>query len=93
MDRNEFMKKVFEIKPTSIEAKVDKHEQKIVMTGRGVDLLALSLAIVESIVNKLPLSIDNYCNILKEGFNQAHKQDDGVATFKKAFEDLLDEYK
>ena len=63
------------------------------MTGRGVDLLSLSLAIVESIVSKLPLSIDDYCNILKEGFNQHHKQDDGFTTFKKAFKDLLDEYR
>lgn len=93
MDRKEFMKKIFETKPTSIEAKVDKHEQRIVMTGRGVDLLALSLAIVESIVSKLPLSIDNYCNMLKEGFNQTHNQDDGVATFKKTFEDLFDDYR
>lgn len=92
MDKNEFIKRAIKIVPTSINAKLDMHNHEISTSGRAIDILALLLATTESIVNKLPLSIDEYCEILKISFNRQKKNDD-FETFQKLFKDLLNEHR
>ena len=88
MDRNEFIKKALEIEPASIEATVDKQSQKISTTGRAIDLLTLLTVVTHRIISNLPLSIEQYCEVLKMNFNQ--KKDDH---FEKLFEDIFNEHR
>lgn len=88
MDRNEFLKKVIEIEPTSIKAKLDKQGHEISTTGRAIDLLTLLILVTQRIISNLPLSIDQYCVVLKMHFNQ--KNDDH---FEKLFEDIFNEHR
>lgn len=88
MDRNEFIKKAFEIEPTSIEATFDKQGNKISTTGRAIDLLTLLIIVTHRIISNLPLSIDQYCEVLKMNFNQ--KKDDH---FEKLFKDIFNEHR
>lgn len=64
----EEFEKMVDTKPAHITAKSDeKDNTSIEMEGRGIELLALSLAISESMISKFPLTADDYCEMLKDG--------------------------
>ncbi len=87
MNHEEFKREFFKLQPASIKTILDKDDDvQVYLNGRGADLLSLSLCIAESVVKKLPISIDDYCNILKDGFHKNQCQD----MFEKMFEDLFD---
>lgn len=37
------------------------------LEGRGIELLALAFEISEEVIEKSPITIDDYCKMLKEG--------------------------
>jgi len=91
MNHEEFKREFYKIQPASIKAILDKDDDvQVYLNGRGADLLSLSFCIAESIVKKLPISIDDYCNILKDGFQKNQCQDMFEKMFEKMFEDLFD---
>ena len=90
MNHEEFKKVFFDSQPASIKATLEKDgDVSVKIDGRGADLISLSMCIVEDIVKNLPLSIDDYCNILKDGYIARQ----GIDVFEKLFEDLFDEQK
>lgn len=58
-------------------------------SGRGCDILALALDIAEKTAKKLGISYDDFCGMLKEGWNK----EDSIAEkkFKDIFGDLFKE--
>lgn len=63
-----FFKELFKDKPAKITAESDdKGTMNIMFKGRGIELLALSIAISEQVLEKCPLTIDAYCEMLKNG--------------------------
>ena len=88
MNHEEFKKVFFDSKPASIKATLNKEDDvSVILDGRGADLLSLSMCIAEDVVKNLPLSIDDYCNILKDGYIA----NEGTDVFGKMFEDLFDD--
>lgn len=66
----EEFEKMMSRKPAKITATCDeKDNTSIEIEGRGIELLALSLEISENVLSKLPLTADDYCEILKDGIN------------------------
>lgn len=59
--------------------------------GRAIDLLTLLTVVTQRIISELPLSIDQYCEVLKMNFNQ--KKDDNLHPFEKLFEDIFNEHR
>lgn len=63
-----FLKEMFKDKPAKITAESDdKGIMNIMFEGRGIELLALSIAISEQVIEKCPLTMDDYCEMLKGG--------------------------
>ena len=63
-----FLEELFKNVPAKITAETDaKGNMNIRFDGRWIELLALSLAINERVIEKCPLTIDDYCDILKSG--------------------------
>lgn len=68
-----FYKEMFKDKPAKITVESDdKGIMNIMFEGRGIELLALSIAIVNGVIAKCPLTIGDYCEILKE--SEQHKK-------------------
>ena len=66
-------------KPAKIEAKADKKGNgTILLEGRGLELMGLSMQIAEDVMKKTNTDVDSYCEILKEAING--KNDDSKAT-------------
>jgi hypothetical protein len=67
MNYEEFMKNIGHV-PAKIIASVNKKDTaSISMEGRGLELLALSLDISKSVIQKAYIDVDDYCNMLKQG--------------------------
>lgn len=57
----------FKDKPAKITAESDdKGIMDIMLEGRAIELLSLSLAISTRVIEKCPLSVNDYCEILKK---------------------------
>lgn len=67
MDHN-FFKELFKNEPAKITAESDdKGVMNIMIEGRGIELLALAFEISEHVIEKSPITIDDYCKMLKDG--------------------------
>jgi len=94
--------------PAKIEAQTDKKgEGTILLEGRGLELMALSMQIAQDVIEKTHTDVENYCGMLKEGISG--KNDDSKAdeeskeesksitkeqfkeAWKKVMDDLLDD--
>lgn len=65
MDHN-FFKELFKNEPAKITAESDdKGITSVTLEGRGIELLALSMAIIEQVIEGSPLTVDDYFEILK----------------------------
>lgn len=76
-----FFEKFFKNKPAKITAESDdKGIMDIMLDGRAIELLSLSLAISARVIEKCPLSVDEYCEILKKSVvfenNKSKEQND-----------------
>lgn len=89
-------KKLFKPAPCKIIAGTDENNiTSIQMEGRGLELLATSLAISEHILSKLPLGVDEYCEMLKNACEEHGTKKDESPTIddeeiKEAISKLVD---
>lgn len=83
------MEKIMEDHPAEIRAKMENYSINLSFSGRGCDILALALDIAEKIAKKLGISYEDFCGMLKEGWNK----EDSIAEkkFKDIFGDLFKE--
>lgn len=64
--------------PAKIEANVDeKCDARILLEGRGFELMGLSMQIAEDVMKQTHTDVDSYCEMLKEGIKG--KNDDSKA--------------
>lgn len=89
MNYEDFLKIIFEHKSASITAKINESSPYVSMDieGRGIELMSLLLTVTERIVRESPLSIDEYCKILKKGADKNEK-DKSMELFNKLFNDI-----
>ncbi len=85
-----FLKEIFKTQPAKITAETDdKDNMNIRFDGRGIELLALSIAISEGVIEKCPLTIDDYCEMLKEGAEHKKKSKEQQDVEKVIIDKLL----
>lgn len=96
MTRKEIIEDIFKPAEAKITAETDlEGNTKIKAEGRGVELLTLSIAIAEQTVlnSNGVISVNDYCNILKDVFNDKGKskeqQDVEREIIKKFFESIF----
>ena len=66
MDKK-FFEELLKIVPAKITAESDdKGKITILLDGRGIDVLSLALAISERVIEESPLTVDNFCGMLKK---------------------------
>jgi len=66
-----FFEELFKNAPAKITAESDdKGKITILLNGRGIDILALSLAISERVIEDIPLTFNDYCGMLKKAFTE-----------------------
>lgn len=79
--------------PAKIEAKSDENgKMSIELDGRGIEIIGLSLAIAESIINTSngAITVDDYCGMLKSAINECSKPKDvEMEIAKKIFESVF----
>lgn len=64
--------------PAKIEANVDeKCDARILLEGRGFELMGLSMQIAQDVMEKTHTDVDDYCQMLRDGING--KNDDSKA--------------
>lgn len=85
-----------ESKPAKIEAKSDENgKMSIEVDDRGLEIIALSLAIAEKLINTSngALTVDHYCGMLKSVINECSKskeqKDVEMEIAKKIFESVF----
>lgn len=61
--------KIMEDYPAEIRAKMENHLIDFSFKGRGCDLLTLALEIAEKTAKQLGISYDDFCGMLKKGWN------------------------
>ena len=81
------MEKIMEDHPAEIRAKMENYSINLSFSGRGCDILALALDIAEKTAKKLGISYDDFCGMLKTGWDK----EDSIAEkrFKDVFGDLF----
>lgn len=81
------MEKIMEDHPAEIRAKMENYSINLSFSGRGCDILALALDIAEKTAKKLGISYDDFCGMLKTGWDK----EDSIAEkkFKDIFGDLF----
>lgn len=81
------MEKIMEDHPAEISAKMENFSINLTLRGRGCDILALALNIAEKTSKKKGISYDDFCEMLKTGWNK----EDSIAEkkFKDIFGDLF----
>ena len=87
----DLLKEILTDKEASIKAETDDNGgTSISLEGRAIDLLMISLAISERIIEKTPVTVDDYCKILKRicDTSKEEKQVQG-AIMRKVFESIL----
>lgn len=57
--------------------------------GRGIDQMALLLALSEGIIENSPFSVDDYCRILKSGMSEKSKKLDNLDIFSQMFSTVM----
>lgn len=89
MNYEDLKKIFFEHKSASITAKINESSPYVSMDikGRGVELMSLLLTVTEKIVRESPLSIDDYCKILKKG-TDINEKEKNMELFNKLFNDI-----
>lgn len=81
------MEKIMEDHPAEIRAKMENYSINLSFSGRGCDILVLALDIAEKTAKKLGISYDDFCGMLKTGWD---KEDSIVEKrFKDVFGDLF----
>lgn len=66
----EDFEKMMSRKPAKITATCDENgNARVECEGRGLELMALSMQIVEEILEFTHTDIDDYCEMLKDGIN------------------------
>ena len=94
MTEKEFKDSLFKTMPASIHAeiKADASNVNIKAEGRGVELLALTLAIVQSVYKKQPLSAQKFGEFITEYLVNECKDDtdNTMSLFRKMFKDIGD---
>ena len=66
MDKKNFLEELFKNKPAKITAESDdKGIMSIMLEGRGIELLALSVAISQKVLEGCPMTVSEYCGLLK----------------------------
>lgn len=85
MKNDEFLKallleNILKNKPAKINALLnEKGNAQIEIEGRRIKILALSMAIAGDVIKTLNVSVDDYCNMLKESINhETFGNDDDV---------------
>lgn len=81
--------KIMEDYPAEIRAKMENHLIDFSFRGRGCDILALALEIAEKTAKKLGISYDDFCGMLKTGWNKEDSIADAEKKFKDIFGDLF----
>lgn len=68
-----------------VSARIEHGTCHIEGAGRGIDHLALLIGLTQNIINNSPISIDEYCDMLK------HSQfdDNSLKIFTKMFGDVI----
>lgn len=96
MTRKEIIDEIFKPAEAKITAETDlEGNTKIKVEGRGIEVLTLSIAIAEQTIlnSNGVISVNDYCNILKEVVNNKGKskeqQDVEHEILKKIFESVL----
>lgn len=81
------IEKIMEDHPAEISAKMENYSINLTLRGRGCDILALALEIAEKTAKKIGISYDDFCEMLKTGWNK----EDSIAEkkFKDIFGDLF----
>ena len=78
--------------PASIKAESDSDcKSRVEIRGRGAEVLALSMDIVDSVLEKTPFSIDDFCKIFKDAKKHKSTKEINDATeqlIKKILEDM-----
>lgn len=66
MDNKKFLEELFKNKPAKITAESDdKGATNIRIDGRRIELLALSVAISQKVLEGCPMTVSEYCGLLK----------------------------
>lgn len=66
---DKFMEEIYKNEPAKIIAETDdKGRFTINFDGRGIELLVMSFEISRKYIEESHLSVDDYCEMLKEGF-------------------------
>lgn len=84
MDQKLFEKLVEAVlinEPAKITGEVDdKGKMTVMLDGRGIDIIALALAICERVIEESHLQVNDYCEMLKEAVepkkNKSKEQQD-----------------
>lgn len=92
----ELIKQLLDPKAAKIEASVNETgENTLLIDGRGIDVIALSMVIIENIIKDSngALTVDVYCDMLKYALNQNNKskeqKDVELEIAKKIFESVF----
>lgn len=92
----ELIKQLFDPYAAKIEASCNETgENTLLIEGRGIDIIALSMIIIENIIKDSngALTVDVYCNMLKYASNQRNKskeqKDVEFEIAKKIFESVF----
>ena len=90
------IKKLLNPKPAKITAESKENGKSIIkMEGRALECVALSIAIADELIqeSKGALTVDDYCDMLKQAVNDHSKSkeqiDVGLEIAKKIFESVF----
>lgn len=74
MDKK-FFEELLKNAPAKITAESDdKGKITILLNGRGIDVLSLALAISDRVIEQSPLTVDDFCGMLKKACTEEKKQ-------------------
>lgn len=85
-----FLNELFKNEPAKITAESDDRDKgkiNICFEGRGIELLSLAIAISEGVLKDCPLSVNDYCEILKESV--AHEKNKGKSKEQQDVEKVI----
>lgn len=70
-----------------IKAKIENGKCHIESKARGIDEIAMLMALTEHFIERAPLTIDEYCEMLK---NTLHA-DKSLETFNRLFREIVED--
>ena len=94
MDIEEILNTILATKMTAIEPShvmaefVKGKGVEVGISGRGVDIIILSLIISRRIIKDTPTSYEEYCKVLKKAVEKEMEQKDELIEIQKIFKDV-----